>query len=208
MNTIQTNIKVLRKEARLSQEEFANAIGEDVETIILWEKGKLEPTKEQITKMCPVLRIHLEDFLERDILKERNEAGKKMKSKDRKTYDWFYGSKTSMAFYVSYLVLLPTILIIAYFIFRNIFNNLPEEFINQEFKNLYIWIYTLISGGIITAIYLLIYLFKNRIIRFQYWYIFILTTLISLIILFSTILTIVIYPYAFYKGIIKKGKNR
>ena len=67
MTNIHSNIKVLRTEARLSQEEFTEKMGVDVETVKLWEKGKLDPTSTQITKMCPILRIHEEDFLERDI---------------------------------------------------------------------------------------------------------------------------------------------
>lgn len=50
------------------------------ETVVNWEKGKQDPTNEQIEQMCPILRIHLEDFLERDIQQERNDAGRRMKN--------------------------------------------------------------------------------------------------------------------------------
>ena len=51
-------------------------------------------------------------------------------------------------------------------------------------------------------------LFRNRIITFRYWYIFIIGTLISIMIVVCSIAMIGLYGYAFYKGIIKKGKNR
>ena len=79
MSNINTNIKVLREEARLSVEEFAEKMNVSKETVVNWEKGKQDPTNEQIEQMCPILRIHLEDFLERDIQQERNDAGRRMK---------------------------------------------------------------------------------------------------------------------------------
>ena len=79
MSNINTNIKVLREEARLSVEEFAKKMNVSKETVVNWEKGKQDPTNEQIEQMCPILRIHLEDFLERDIQQERNDAGRRMK---------------------------------------------------------------------------------------------------------------------------------
>lgn len=80
MSNINTNIKVLREEARLSVEEFAEEMNVSKETVVNWEKGKQDPTNEQIEQMCPILRIHLEDFLERDIQQERNDAGRRMKN--------------------------------------------------------------------------------------------------------------------------------
>ncbi len=217
MSNIHTNIKVLRTESRLSQEEFAEKIGVDTQKVVLWEKGKLDPTSNEIKIMCPVLRIHEEDFLERDIMAERNEAGRRMKhSDDRKNYDWYYGSKTMMAFYISYLIIVPVVMALVYFLYQMQIKDIlipdvstPENI--QEIEallNMYKWLYTLISGGIVTSVYVLIYLFKNRIIVFRYWYIFIIGTLISVLIIVCTMAMIGVYGFAFYKGVIKKGKNR
>ena len=116
MSNIHSNIKVLRTEARLSQEEFAEKLGVDLETVKLWEKGKLDPTDNEIEIMCPILRIHKEDFLERDIEAERNDAGRRMKKSDsRATYNWYYGKKSTMAFYISYLIILPAVTLFVYF---------------------------------------------------------------------------------------------
>ena len=48
MSNINTNIKVLREEARLSVEEFAEKMNVSKETVVNWEKGKQDPTNEQI----------------------------------------------------------------------------------------------------------------------------------------------------------------
>lgn len=48
MSNINTNIKVLREEARLSIEEFAEKMNVSKETVVNWEKGKQDPTNEQI----------------------------------------------------------------------------------------------------------------------------------------------------------------
>lgn len=55
MSNINTNIKVLREEARLSVEEFAEKMNVSKETVVNWEKGKQDPTNEQIEQMCPIL---------------------------------------------------------------------------------------------------------------------------------------------------------
>ncbi|MEI3527802.1 MAG: hypothetical protein V8R15_07330 [Bacilli bacterium] len=48
--------------------------------------------------MCPILRIHKEDFLE-DILAERTNANSKMKrGQHRSNYDWYYGNRLDEAF--------------------------------------------------------------------------------------------------------------
>lgn len=212
MSNIHTNIKVLRTEARLTQEEFAEKMNVSVETVVLWEKGKLDPTSREITLMCPILRIHEEDFLERDILQERNDAGRRMKQgSSRSTYDWYYGSRTKAAFYISYLVLIPVVMLITYFMMNKVIGMVD---ITEESKdlitmlNMYKWVYTIGAGGFVSSIYVIIYLFRNRIITFRYWYIFIIGTLISIMVVVCSIAMIGLYGYAFYKGIIKKGKNR
>lgn len=212
MTNIHSNIKVLRTEARLSQEEFAEKLGVDVETVKLWEKGKLDPTDREIELMCPILRIHKEDFLERDIEAERNDAGRRMKQKGtRDTYNWYYGKKTTMAFYISYLIILPIVAIMTYIVTGNILEEVFKALEVEDASNyalMYQIGYTYISCGLVSSIYVTIYLFKNGIIRFRYWYIFIISTLISIMVVVCGIATIGLYPYAFYKGVIKKGKVR
>ena len=206
LSSIHTNIRVLREEARLSQEEFADQLNVDVQTVKLWEKGKINPSDEQITKMCPILRIHKEDFLERDILAERTNANNKMKrGKHRSNYDWYYGNRLNMAFYVSYLIIIPIIMSITFIFVGNIFDlSLEQEMIERisSCKIIYQIVYMFLSGGFISSIYVLIYIFKKGILRFQWWFIFWISFAVSILTIICGILLL-----AFYKGVIKKGKN-
>ena len=62
MSNINTNIKVLREEARLSVEEFAEKMNISKETVVNWEKGKTEPTLSQLRKMSELSGIPM-DFI-------------------------------------------------------------------------------------------------------------------------------------------------
>lgn len=210
MYYIRTNIKILREERRLSIDEFAEMMGVESETVKLWEKGKLEPTSDEIKKMCPILRIHEEDFLERDILAERKGAGANMKKGDsRKTYDWYYGNRLVMSFYVSYLILIPILCVITYILTGSIIKELFKGIdLEPNFILTYQILYTLIVEGFVSGIYVVSYVFKKGIIRFQVWYLWIITPLIVLTTLLCGIAMPVLYGYAFYKGLILKGKNR
>ena len=102
----------------------------------MWEKGKIDPSDDEITKMCPILRIHKEDFLERDILAERTNANSKMKrGQHRSNYDWYYGNRLNMAFYVSYLILIPIIMIVTFILVGNIFDASLEQEMMEELSS-------------------------------------------------------------------------
>ncbi len=209
MSNIHTNIKILREEARLSQEEFADKVGVSLETVKLWEKGKLDPTSSEITIMCPILRIHEEDFLERDILSERNEAGDMMKkSQNRNTYNWYYGDRKIFAFYLSYLIIIPLAIIFTFLIIGALAKMAPaepsDEFINPIVSQI---MASFLVEGFISAIYIIIYMFKRRILRFQWWYVFWISPALGILTIIAGIGMIGLYGFAFYKAVIKKGKN-
>ena len=177
----------------------------------MWEKGKINPSDDEITKMCPILRIHKEDFLERDILAERTNANNKMKrGQHRSNYDWYYGNRLNMAFYVSYLILIPIIMIVTFILVGNIFDASLEQEMMEElssYRMIYQIVYMFLSGGFISSIYVFIYIFKKGILRFQWWFIFWISFAVSILTIICSILLLGLYGYAFYKGVIKKGKN-
>lgn len=209
MTNIHTNIKVLREEARLTQQELAEKINVSEETVALWEKGKLDPTSEQIRKMCPILRIHEEDFLERDILAERTDAGNRMKKgKDRSSYNWYLGNRLSMTFYISYLIIIPIVGILVGAITKSLAEEAAKQMdliINTTLPAI---VYAVIAMGFVSAIYIYIFLFKRGILHFRWWYIFWISFISIFSILIGSIATPFLYGYAFYKGVIRKGKNR
>lgn len=209
MTNIHTNIKVLREEARLTQQEFAEKINVSEETVVLWEKGKLDPTSEQIRKMCPILRIHEEDFLERDILAERTDAGNRMKKgKDRSSYNWYLGNRLSMAFYISYLIIIPIVGLLVGFMVKAILEEVIKEMSFPVNISFYAILYAIIAMGFVSAIYIYIFLFRRGILHFRWWYIFWISLISMISIFIGSIATPFLYGYAFYKGVIRKGKNR
>ena len=209
MTNIHTNIKVLREEARLTQQEFAEKINVSEETVVLWEKGKLDPTSEQIRKMCPILRIHEEDFLERDILAERTDAGNRMKKgKDRSSYNWYLGNRLSMVFYISYLIIIPIVGLLVGFMVKAILEEVIKEMSFPVNISLYAILYAIIAMGFVSAIYIYIFLFRRGILHFRWWYIFWISLISMISIFIGSIATPFLYGYAFYKGVIRKGKNR
>lgn len=212
MSNIHTNIKVLREEARLSKEEFAEKMDVSVETVVLWEKGKLDPTDSEIRRMCPFLRIHVEDFLERDILSERTDAGNRMKKgKTRSDYNWYLGSRTLMSFYISYLIIIPICFVIVFLLSKTTLESLqqayPEEVVVQSITGVSI-LYSFIVIGFISGIYIFIYLFKKRIMIFRWWYIFWISAIMTIGTIIGALTSPILYVYAFYKGIIRRGRNR
>lgn len=212
MSNINTNIKVLREEARLSVDEFAEKMNVTKEIVIEWEKGKQNPTLKQIEQMCPILRIHLEDFLERDIQQERNDARRRMKKSDVRTnYNWYLGDKKIMFFYISYLVIIPTIFLVVYFLYKSRYSSYLHEITDEEVINrIKLMNYLVPAGyvGVTSCIYVLIYLFRNRIINFRWWYLTWISAILVISVIVGAIATPFIYMYAFYRGIIKKGRNR
>ncbi len=211
MMHIHTNIKVLREEARLTQEEFAERIGESLETVQLWEKGKAVPTDAQIEVMCPVLRIHVEDFLERDILSERRDSGRRMKKSDtRRDYNWYLGDRRVMLLYGTYLILIPLLIALSYIASSMVYNAFKEYYETTSIvtQNRIFLLFSLISCGVVSGIYLLIYIIKYRIVQFQFYYIFWLSTIFIVLAAASIISVPILYGYSFYKVVIKRGKNR
>ena len=115
-----------------------------------------------------------------------------------------------MAFYVSYLIIIPIIMSITFIFVGNIFDlSLEQEMIERisSYKIIYQIVYMFLSGGFISSIYVLIYIFKKGILRFQWWFIFWISFAVSILTIICGILLLALYGYAFYKGVIKKGKN-
>ena len=63
------------------------------------------------------------------------------------------------------------------------------------------------DGNWHSCIYVFIYIFKKGILRFQWWFIFWISFAVSILTIICSILLLGLYGYAFYKGVIKKGKN-
>ncbi|MEI3527526.1 MAG: hypothetical protein V8R15_05755 [Bacilli bacterium] len=79
-------------------------------------------------------------------------------------YDWYYGNRLNMAFYVSYLILIPIIMIVTFILVGNIFDASLEQEMMEElssYRMIYQIVYMFLSGGFISSIYVFIYIFKK-----------------------------------------------
>ena len=114
-NCLPSNIKVLREEARLTIEQFAQQANVSVETVIGWEKGTIKVYTKDLLVICPILRISEEDIRERDIRQERLDAYERMKhGTSRKNFDWYYGSRSKVVYYLLPIILIPIAALIGY----------------------------------------------------------------------------------------------
>lgn len=204
------NIKLLREEARLSRAELAEKVGISEQVLTDIEKGLARPSDRLLEKMCVYLRISLEDIKTRDIVSERQEALKNMKKdKTRGDYNWYLGSKTKMAFYISYLIIIPATFLLTLFCFL-----LPQKEVMME---LFEWTeqqamlgcftYAYLFCAFPTLVYLIIFVFKNIKIRLQWWMIFLVQFIIGLAGAAAVIAVIPGIVYSLYQVIVKRGKN-
>ena len=218
MKYISTNIKVLRKEARLSFDELSEETGISVENLKLFEKGKLVPNEFEIRALCKPLRIHYEDIIERDILSERTDAGRRMRhSSDRNNYNWYLGDRKIMGIYIGYVVVV-LLMFICFTLFSKFTNFslllridpetgklLPVSLMDAAITGYFLTSYI---SGISFIVWLLI---KIKY-QFRFWHLFLISmaggfaTIIGLVPLVGAIVMLPSLGYSFYR-IIKGGKK-
>lgn len=220
MKYISTNIKVLRKEARLSFDELSEETGISVENLKLFEKGKLVPNEFEIRALCKPLRIHYEDIIERDIEAERNDAGRRMKhSTDRNNYNWYLGDRKIMGIYIGYIILVVAtfIGIAAFSKFLNLslflkFDPETNQIIPSTVSLFEACLTSYFITSYISGIAFIVWLLIKIKYQFRLWHIFlisIISSAVSLTGIINLVGAIVMLPsigYSFYR-IIKGGKK-
>lgn len=203
------NIKLLREEARLTKEELAEKVNISVEELTNIEKGKIIPDNKLLKQMCVYLRISVEDILERDIVAERNDAGRRMKSSSvRKDYNWYLGDRKKLAMYISYLIVIPVTFILALLLFSQTKEILVNELEMPIFQaNITIFMWSYLITCLPTFVYVLLFIIKKYSITFRWWYLLILQFIFTLGMLLAAIALIPGIFYSMYQIFIKKGKN-
>lgn len=116
-----------------------------------------------------------------------------------------------MSFYISYLIIIPICFVIVFLLSKTTLESLqqayPEEVVVQSITGVSI-LYSFIVIGFISGIYIFIYLFKKRIMIFRWWYIFWISAIMTIGTIIGALTSPILYVYAFYKGIIRRGRNR
>lgn len=203
------NIKLLREEARLTKEELAEKVNISVEELTNIEKGKIIPDNKLLKQMCVYLRISVEDILERDIVAERNDAGRRMKSSSvRKDYNWYLGDRKKLAMYISYLIVIPVTFILALLLFSQTKEILVNELEMPVFQaNIRIFMWSYLITCLPTFVYVLLFIIKKYNITFRWWYLLILQFIFTIGMLLAAIALVPGIFYSMYQIFIKKGKN-
>lgn len=64
------NIKYLRQEKRLTQDELAAQLEKSSGNVSAYEKGKILPPVDVIIKLCEIFHVSLDDIIHKDLTKE------------------------------------------------------------------------------------------------------------------------------------------
>ena len=83
-NNFTKNLKHIRKQKKLSQQEIADKIGVDRSTIGYWENGKADPTLLNVQKLSEALNVPLPDFLGKDLSTEDIDNTKEFTDEEKK----------------------------------------------------------------------------------------------------------------------------
>lgn len=171
------NLKKLRKDNNLSQEELALELGVSRQSVSKWESGQTYPEMDKVLQLCKMFNVNIDELLSQNIkeVKENIEA----KNKLNKYVDDFLAflHKTIAMFanisfkckvkciieqlliFLLLYVVGDTILIVGGSIVGSIFNSIPfnvYKVILGVFRAIYIFIY------FVLAIIVYIDIFKTR----------------------------------------------
>jgi len=171
------NLKKLRKDMNLSQEDLADKLGVSRQSISKWESGVVYPEMDKMVQLCKIFNLSMDDLLNNDVSEVNNT--KQAKSSINKFIDSFfkYVNKTikmfsSMSFKEKFKCLFEQFLIvfglavvflivglIGDILVTNLFSFLSytaHSIVYNIFESLYVIAY------LVLAIILVLYIFKIR----------------------------------------------
>ena len=171
------NLKKIRKNNNLSQEQLAEILGISRQAISKWESGSAYPEMEKIIQLCEKFNVNIDDLLHKDIEEIISEEQSKKNlnkyieiflSYTSNTVNLFcsmnFKSKIKCLFEQCILIIVLCIIFciigaIGNSLVYSIFNFLPNKvyyFISNLLESIYFIVSFIISTGI------LLYLFKTR----------------------------------------------
>ena len=81
-NNFSMNIKKIRKDNNLSQEDLADSLGVSRQAISKWESGVAYPEMDKIISICQKFDVNIDDLLNKDIKEVNKEIESKHKLND------------------------------------------------------------------------------------------------------------------------------
>ena len=176
-NQFSENLKKLRKEHNLSQEQLADELGVSRQAISKWESAIAYPEMDKIITLCNKFHLNIDDLLHKDIkeVKGEEESRKKINNSFEdflrfitNTINLFSNmnlkSKIKCLFeQIMIALLLFLISILIYSVLENLFANLIEFLPNKA----YYFVINLLDSVLIVAlltisIIIMIHIFKTR----------------------------------------------
>ena len=176
-NQFSENLKKIRKDNNLSQEQLADSLGVSRQAISKWESGAAYPEMDKIIALCDKFNLNIDDLLHKDIkeVKGEDEAKKKL---NRYTDDFLkyitdsvnlfssmtFKSKVKCLFeqvIIAFILWIAGSIIcsIGYRLFNGIFGILPT-FVSEVIINTLgavLWVFCVVAGIVI-----LFHIFKTR----------------------------------------------
>lgn len=83
-NNFTNNLKYIRKQKKLSQQELADKIGVDRSTIGYWENGKADPTLLNVQKLSDALKVNIIDLVGKDLSIDNEHTTKTFTEEEKK----------------------------------------------------------------------------------------------------------------------------
>lgn len=180
---LKDNLKNIRKENNLSQEELAEKLGVSRQAVSKWESGISYPEMDKVIQLCELFNLNIDELLNKNI--KEVEKNNKSKLNINKYIDDFlnYISKTikmfaSMTFkdkikclfeqcviIFALIVIFGLLGILLESIFSNIIFLLPEK-VAYVLSNMLESIYYLIA--VIMSVIVVVYVFKTRYLNYCY----------------------------------------
>jgi len=176
-NQFSENLKKIRKENNLSQEQLADELGVSRQAISKWESGAAYPEMDKIIALCNKFNVNIDDLLHKDIKETKGEEESKKKINNfiddflkyiTDTINLFsnmnFKSKIKCLFEQ---VIIALILFLASVVVFGVIDNLIEILIQFLPSTLYRFILhlldsILIIGLLVVAIIIMAHIFKTR----------------------------------------------
>lgn len=171
------NLKKIRKDNNLSQEDLAEKLGVSRQSVSKWESGAAYPEMDKVLELCKLFNLNIDELLNQDI--KEVEQNRQSKSTINKYIDSFlsyisksvnlfismkFKSKIKLIFEEFMIGLILTIMAILLgellnAVYSNVFTYLPD-IVFLPIRNILEGVYILVAAFAVIAI--MIYIFKVR----------------------------------------------
>lgn len=177
MNNLSENLKKIRKDNNLSQEQLAEELGVSRQAISKWESGVAYPEMEKIIQLCNKFDLNIDDLLNKDIREiKREELSKKSINKSIESFLDFITNTINLFFNMNFKskikcifeqFVIATILLIVGIFFELILRTAIISILSYFPYEIYIFIWNIINSIFIlffaiASIGIIIHIFKTR----------------------------------------------